>query len=83
LQAAKKVADFLGTDHHEFHFTPQEAIDAIPDVVYHLESYEQVQKSPVFVKRCCDDVFARETTFLYITFPLQPWLRPQIALPMI
>lgn len=50
LVAAKKVADFLGTDHHEFHFTPQEAVDAIPDVVYHLESYEQVRASvPMFL----------------------------------
>uniref|UniRef100_A0A6T7VL96 asparagine synthase (glutamine-hydrolyzing) n=1 Tax=Pyramimonas obovata TaxID=1411642 RepID=A0A6T7VL96_9CHLO len=50
LVAAKKVADFLGTEHHEFHFTPQEAIDAIPDVVYHLESYEQVRASvPMFL----------------------------------
>lgn len=50
LAAAQKVADFLGTKHHEFHFTPQEAIDAIPDVVYHLESYEQVRASvPMFL----------------------------------
>lgn len=40
LQAAKKVADFLGTAHHEFHFTVQEGLDAIQDVVYHLETYD-------------------------------------------
>jgi len=50
LIAAKKVADHLGTVHHEFHFTPQEALDALPDVVYHLESYEQVRASvPMFL----------------------------------
>eukprot|EP01027_Heterolobosea_sp_BB2_P001343 GEZU01002051.1.p1 GENE.GEZU01002051.1~~GEZU01002051.1.p1 ORF type:complete len:560 (-),score=192.23 GEZU01002051.1:61-1740(-) len=40
LIAAKAVADFLGTVHHEFHFTVQEGIDALPDVIYHLETYD-------------------------------------------
>ena len=33
LIAAKKVADQLGTIHHEVHFTPEEALDALPDIV--------------------------------------------------
>jgi asparagine synthase (glutamine-hydrolysing) len=45
LVAARKVASFLGTDHHEFTFTPQEALDALPDVIYHLETFEQVRAS--------------------------------------
>jgi asparagine synthase (glutamine-hydrolysing) len=45
LIAARKVASFLGTDHHEFTFTPQEALDALPDVIYHLETFEQVRAS--------------------------------------
>jgi asparagine synthase (glutamine-hydrolysing) len=40
LRAAKKVADFLGTIHHEFHFTVQEGLDALPDVIQHLETYD-------------------------------------------
>lgn len=40
LIAAKKAADFIGTVHHEVHFTIQEALDALPDVVYHLETYD-------------------------------------------
>jgi len=40
LKAAKEVADFLGTVHHEFHFTVQEGIDALSDVIYHIESYD-------------------------------------------
>ncbi|KAI8908912.1 asparagine synthase [Gorgonomyces haynaldii] len=40
LEAAKKVADFLGTKHHAFTFTVQEGIDAIFDVIYHLETYD-------------------------------------------
>ena len=58
-----KVADMIGTEHHEFHFTVQvtgvmhaicdmvyvshewpltvqEGIDAVQDVIYHLETYD-------------------------------------------
>jgi asparagine synthase (glutamine-hydrolysing) len=40
LIAAKKVADFLGTRHHEFIFTVQDGIDAIRDLIWHLETYD-------------------------------------------
>ena len=40
LIAAKKAADFIVTVHHEVHFTIQEALDAIDDVIYHLETYD-------------------------------------------
>ena len=40
LKAAKKVADMIGTVHHEIHFTIQEGLDAIRDVIYHLETYD-------------------------------------------
>jgi asparagine synthetase B (glutamine-hydrolysing) len=30
----------LGTDHHEFTFTVQEGIDAIGDVIAHIETYD-------------------------------------------
>ncbi|KAK4773700.1 hypothetical protein SAY87_028719 [Trapa incisa] len=40
LKAAREVADYLGTVHHEFHFTVQDGIDAIEDVIYHIESYD-------------------------------------------
>ncbi|KAI5812594.1 hypothetical protein BZA77DRAFT_323940 [Pyronema omphalodes] len=38
--AAKKVADYLGTVHHEFNFTLEEGLDALRDVIYHLETYD-------------------------------------------
>ena len=38
LKYAKIVADFLGTIHHEFHFTVQEGIDALEDLIWHLET---------------------------------------------
>ncbi|MBL7971465.1 MAG: asparagine synthase B [Prolixibacteraceae bacterium] len=40
LAAAKKVADHIGTIHHEIHFTVQEGLDAIRDVIYYLETYD-------------------------------------------
>ncbi len=40
LAAAKKVADHIGTVHHEIHFTVQEGLDALRDVIYHLETYD-------------------------------------------
>jgi asparagine synthase (glutamine-hydrolysing) len=40
LAAARKVADHIGTVHHEIHFTIQEGLDAIKDVIYHLETYD-------------------------------------------
>ena len=40
LAAARKVADYLDTVHHEIKFTIQEGIDAIKDVVYQLETYD-------------------------------------------
>lgn len=40
LKAAQEVANHLGTVHHEIHFTVQEGLDAIRDVIYHIETYD-------------------------------------------
>ena len=40
LVAARKVADHIGTVHHEVHFTIQEGLDALRDVIYHIETYD-------------------------------------------
>lgn len=40
LKAAEEVARHIGTVHHEFHFTVQEGLDALRDVIYHLETYD-------------------------------------------
>ena len=40
LKAAKLVADHIGSVHHEVTFTIQEGLDAIKDVIYHLETYD-------------------------------------------
>lgn len=39
-KAAQEVASFLGTKHHSFTFTLQEGLDALSDVIYHLESFD-------------------------------------------
>ena len=40
LLAAQKVADSIGTTHHSVLFTEQEGIDALKEVIYHLETYD-------------------------------------------
>jgi len=40
LAAARKVADHIGTVHHEIKFTIQEGLDAVKDVIYNLETYD-------------------------------------------
>jgi asparagine synthase (glutamine-hydrolysing) len=40
LAAAKKVAEHIGTIHHEINFTVQEGLDALRDVIYHIETYD-------------------------------------------
>ncbi|CAK4033082.1 Asparagine synthetase [glutamine-hydrolyzing] 2 [Lecanosticta acicola] len=38
--AAQEVARYLGTRHHAFTFTIQEGLDALYDVIFHLETYD-------------------------------------------
>lgn len=40
LVAAREVADKIGTVHHEMTYTIQEGLDAIRDVIYHIETYD-------------------------------------------
>ncbi len=40
LAAAQIAADALGTVHHGFKYTIEEGIDALPDVIRHIESYD-------------------------------------------
>jgi asparagine synthase (glutamine-hydrolysing) len=40
LAAARTAAKAIGTIHHELHFTVQEGIDALSDVIYHIESFD-------------------------------------------
>lgn len=40
LIAARSVAEFLNTIHHEYTFTIQEGLDAVHDIIHHLETYD-------------------------------------------
>ena len=40
LRAARKVADFIGTEHHEIIFTIEEGLEALEKVIWHLETYD-------------------------------------------
>jgi asparagine synthase (glutamine-hydrolysing) len=40
LAAARNAAKHIGSVHHEIHFTIQEGMDALRDVIYHLETYD-------------------------------------------
>jgi asparagine synthase (glutamine-hydrolysing) len=40
LVAAQTVAESIGTTHHSVIFTEQEGIDALKEVIYHLETYD-------------------------------------------
>jgi asparagine synthase (glutamine-hydrolysing) len=39
LKAARLVAEHLGTTHHEFTYTLDDGLDAIPECIYHLETF--------------------------------------------
>ncbi|QKK02020.1 MAG: asparagine synthase B [Pseudomonadota bacterium] len=38
LAAARVAAAAIGTQHHEFHYTVQDGLDALEDVIYHIET---------------------------------------------
>ncbi len=39
-KAARKVAGFLGTQHHEIHFTIEQGIEILDKLIWHLETYD-------------------------------------------
>jgi asparagine synthase (glutamine-hydrolysing) len=40
LAAARVAAQAIGTTHHELHFTVEEGLDALADVIRHIETYD-------------------------------------------
>ena len=39
-KAARKVAEFLGTEHHEIHFSVNQGIEILEKLIWHLETYD-------------------------------------------
>jgi len=48
ILAARKVAEFLGTDHHEIILNPEECFNYVNDAVFHTETYD-----PLTIKMAC------------------------------
>jgi len=40
LAAAQKVADYLGTNHHGFEYTVDQGMAAVPNAIYHMETFD-------------------------------------------
>jgi asparagine synthase (glutamine-hydrolysing) len=40
LKYAKKVAEYLGSDHHEVIINMDDVLSALPEIIYHLESFD-------------------------------------------
>jgi len=41
LEAARRVARHIGSIHHEYVYSVDEVIEALPEIIYHLESFDQ------------------------------------------
>lgn len=55
LEAAREVADFLGTDHHEATFDGKDALDAVENVVAAVESFD-----PLLIRSAVPNWFLAE-----------------------
>lgn len=61
LIAANKVADILGTQHHERIYSEQEMLAVLPQVIYHLESFD-----PALVRSAVPNWFLAEMATQYV-----------------
>ena len=41
LKAARHVARHIGSTHHEYMYTAAEVVEELPEIIYHLESFDQ------------------------------------------
>ncbi len=41
LEAAQRVARHIGSTHHEYVYTAAEVVEKLPEIIYHLESFDQ------------------------------------------
>ncbi|MDY6835327.1 MAG: asparagine synthase B [Chloroflexota bacterium] len=61
IQYARQVAEFIGTKHHEYVYDRNEVIDALPKVVYHLESFD-----PALVRSAIPTYFVSKLASEYV-----------------
>jgi len=58
---AEKVAQFLGTTHHEYTYTKNDVLEALPNIIYHLESFD-----PALVRSAIPCYFVSRLTREYV-----------------
>jgi len=69
----EEVADHLGTIHHEIYFTPEEALDALPDIIWHLETFEQVRSDCLLIVYACTRTHSQHPpSWPLVPFPARP-----------
>ena len=65
LRYGRMVADYLGTQHHECLYTIENMVAALPDVIYHLESFE-----PSLVRSAIPNYFLARLASQYVKVAL-------------
>jgi asparagine synthase (glutamine-hydrolysing) len=65
LDYARQAARHLGTQHHEYVYSPAEMLDVLPDVIYYLESFD-----PALVRSAIANYFLVRLAREYVTVVL-------------
>lgn len=65
LENARRAAEALGTQHHEYVYTLEEMLEALPEIIYHLESFD-----PSLVRSAIPNYFLARMTRQYVTVVL-------------
>lgn len=61
VMAARMMSKFLGTKHHEYLFTSEEAFENIEKIIYHLETYE-----PELIRSAIPNLFLAKLTSQHV-----------------
>ena len=61
LAAAGRMSNYLGTIHHEYVYSTQDMVHALPDVLYHLESFD-----PALVRSAIPNYFLAKLAAEYV-----------------
>lgn len=65
LKNAREAAKVLGTQHHEYIYTEEEMLKALPEIIYYLESFD-----PLLVRSAIPNYFLARMTRQYVTVVL-------------
>lgn len=65
LEYARRAAKAIGTQHHEYVYTEREMLEALPDIIYHLESFD-----PTLVRSAIPNYFLSRLTAEHVTVVL-------------